>query len=200
MDSFEWNKIMAAVIASVLFIMVIGIVAETPFHQEHAKPAFTIEVASEGVVEAVAEEGPSFAEMMAGASADRGARQWAKCRACHTIDKDGANGQGPNLYGIVGRTVAALDDFRYSNAVQALGTSVWTYEMLDEWLRNPQAMAKGSKMVAAVRKEDQRADLLAYLATFSDQPVAFPTVEQVPEAVEGASEIVEPAAEVTGGN
>ena len=200
MDSFEWNKVMAAVIASVLFIMVIGIVAETPFHQEYAKPAFTIEVASDDVVEEVVDEGPSFAEMMAGASADRGARQWAKCRACHTIDKDGANGQGPNLYGIIGRTVAALDDFRYSNAVQALGTSVWTYEMIDEWLQNPQAMAKGSKMVLAVRKADQRADLIAYLATFSDQPLPFPAVEQVEEAVEDVIEAVGQDAEVTGGN
>jgi len=199
-DSFEWNKVMAAVIASVLFIMVIGIVAETPFHQEYAKPAFTIEVASDDVVEEVVDEGPSFAEMMAGASADRGARQWAKCRACHTIDKDGANGQGPNLYGIIGRTVAALDDFRYSNAVQALGTSVWTYEMIDEWLQNPQAMAKGSKMVLAVRKADQRADLIAYLATFSDQPLPFPAVEQVEEAVEDVIEAVGQDAEVTGGN
>jgi len=199
-DSFEWNKVMAAVIASVLFIMVIGIVAETPFHQDHAKPAFTIEVASDGVVEAVVEEGPSFAEMMAGASADRGARQWAKCRSCHTIDKDGANGQGPNLYGVIGRTVAALDDFRYSNAVQALGTSVWTYEMIDEWLQNPQAMAKGSKMVLAVRKADQRADLIAYLATFSDQPLPFPTVEQAEEALEDAVEQAVEATEVSGGN
>lgn len=191
---------MAAVIASVLFIMVIGIVAETPFHQDHAKPAFTIEVASEGAVEAVVEEGPSFAEMMAGASADRGKRQWAKCRSCHTIDKGGANGQGPNLYGIVGRSVAALDSFRYSNAVQALGTSVWTYEMIDEWLQNPQVMAKGSKMILAVRKADQRADLLAYLATFSDQPLPFPTVEQAEEAVEDAVDAVEQATEATSGN
>ncbi len=200
MDSFEWNKVMAAVIATVLFIMVIGIVAETPFHQEHVKPAFTIEVASDGVVEAVVEEGPSFAEMLAGSSADRGARQWNKCKSCHTIDKGGANRTGPNLYGIVGRTIAALDDFRYSGALEALGTSVWTYEAIDEWLQNPQAMVKGSKMVLAVRKADQRADLLAYLATFSDQPLPFPAVESAQEAAEGAIEAVEQAAEATGGN
>lgn len=200
MDSFEWNKVFAVLIASVLFIMVIGIVAEMPFHQEQEKPAFTIEVATEGAVEVAVEEGPSLAEMLAGASADKGARQWAKCRACHTIDKDGANGQGPNLYGIVGRTVAALDNFRYSGALEALGTSVWTYEMVDEWLQNPQAMAKGSKMVLAVRKPDQRADLIAYLATFSDQPVPFPTVEEAEDAVEEAVEQAEEVAETTGGN
>ena len=202
MDSFEWNKVFAAVIATVLLIMVIGIIAEAPFHQEQAKPAYTIEVAEAAVAEVVEDEGPSFAEMMAGASADRGARQWSKCRACHTIDKGGANGQGPNLYGVVGRTVAALDDFRYSSALAALGTSVWTYEMMDEWLTSPQAMAKGSKMVLALRKPDQRADLIAYLATFTDVPVPFPVVEETveEEAVEEeAGAVAEAAEEATGG-
>lgn len=197
MDSFEWNKIFAVVIASVLFIMVIGIIAETPFHREQATPSFTIAVAEATATEEVVDEGPSLAVMLAGASADRGARQWAKCRSCHTIEKDGANGQGPNLYGIMGRTVAALDGFRYSSALQELGTSVWTYEMVDEWLQNPQAMAKGSKMVYILGKADQRADLLAYLATFSDEPVPFPIVEDVIQAVEDA---IEPAAEVDGSN
>lgn len=193
MDSFELNKVFAAVIASVLLIMVIGIVAETPFHQEQVKPAFTIEVAEAAVGEEVVEAGPSFAELMAGASADRGSRQWGKCRACHTIEKDGANRTGPNLYGIVGRTVAALDEFRYSSALQALGTSIWTYEMVDEWLANPQAMAKGSKMVYVLGKAEQRADLIAYLATFSDTPVPFPTVESLEDAAEEAVEAAEAA-------
>ncbi len=193
MDSFEFNKVFAAVIASVLFIMVIGIVAETPFHKETGKPAFTIEVAEAATTEAVVDAGPSFAELMAGADADRGARQWNKCKACHTIDKDGGNRTGPNLYGIVGRTVAALDGFRYSGALEALGTSVWTYEMVDEWLANPQAMAKGSKMVLAVPKAGQRADLIAYLAGFTDAPVPMPTVEAVEEEADEAAETVEAA-------
>ena len=56
--------------------------------------------------------------------------------------------------------------------------------MVDEWLANPQAMAKGSKMVLAVPRAGQRADLIAYLATFTDTPVAFPTPEVVEEAAE----------------
>ena len=75
MDSFEWNKVFAAVIASVLLIMVVGIVSEIPFHQEQAKPAFTIEVAEEASTEAPVEAGPSFAELLAVADAGKGARQ-----------------------------------------------------------------------------------------------------------------------------
>jgi len=182
-DSFEWNKVMAAVFASVLFIMVIGIVSETPFHQEHVKPAFSIEVATADTVDVVVEEGPSFAELMAGADADRGARQWAKCRACHTVEKDGRNGTGPNLYGVVGRTVAALDDFNYSNALRGIQTSVWTYESLDEWLLSPKSFANGTSMsFAGLRKPEQRADLIAYLATFTDVPVPLPAIIAVEQA------------------
>ncbi|WP_262693218.1 c-type cytochrome [Kordiimonas aquimaris] len=180
MDSFEWNKVLAAVFASVLFIMVIGIVAEQPFHQEHVKPAFSIEVATADAADVVVEEGPSFAELMAGADAARGARQWAKCRACHTVEKDGRNGTGPNLYGIVGRTIAALDDFNYSNALRGIQTSVWTYESLDEWLLSPKSFANGTSMsFAGLRKPEQRADLIAYLSTFTDAPVPLPVVEAV---------------------
>lgn len=196
MDSFEWNKVFAAVIASVLLIMVVGIVSEIPFHQEQEKPAFTIEVAQEASTEAPVDTGPSFAELLAVADTGKGARQWNKCKACHTLEKDGAHKTGPNLYGIVGRTVAAIDDFRYSSALDAMGTSVWTYEMVDEWLANPQAMAKGSKMVLAVPKADQRADLIAYLATFTDTPVPFPA----PEVAEDAEEAVEEVADAVSGN
>lgn len=197
MDSFEWNKVFAAVIASVLLIMVVGIIAEIPFHQEQVKPAFTIEVAQEAAADVVEDTGPSFAELLAVADAGKGARQWNKCKACHTVEKDGANKTGPNLYGIVGRTVAALDDFRYSGALEAMGTAVWTYDMVDEWLSNPQAMAKGSKMVLAMPRAEQRADLIAYLATFTDVQVPFPTPEVAEEAAE---EAVEEVAEAASGN
>lgn len=190
MDSFEWNKVFAALIASVLLIMVVGIVSEIPFHQEQGKPAFTIEVAQETSAEVPVDTGPSFAEMLAVADAGKGARQWNKCKACHTLEKGGANKTGPNLYGIVGRTIAAIDEFRYSSALEALGTSVWTYEAVDEWLANPQAMAKGSKMVLAVPKADQRADLIAYLATFTDTPLPFPTADAAEEAAEEVADAV----------
>jgi len=190
-DSFEWNKIFAAVIGTALFVMVITTFSDVAFHREEAgKPAYTVEVETEaGAVEAVVEEGPSLAELLAGGDADRGAKQYGKCRACHTADKGGRNGSGPNLYGIVGRGIAADDSFKYSGALAGQNAN-WTWELLDQWLANPKKTFSGTSMAfAGMRKEGQRADLLAYLRTLSDAPVDLPTV--IVEATEAVQEAVE---------
>jgi cytochrome c len=193
-DSFEWNKVFGAIIATALFVMVIMTFSESVFHRaEGEKPAFTVEVETTTVAEAVVEEGPSLAVLLADADAGRGAKQWGKCRACHTIDKGGKNGAGPNLYGVVGRSVAALDNFKYSSALAGQNVN-WTWELLDQWLTSPKKTFKGTSMgFAGLKKEGQRADLLAYMATMSDAPVAFPTAEVIVD--EGGEAVEETAAE-----
>lgn len=191
MDSFEWNKVFAAVIASALLIMLIRTVSESTFHQEYGdKPAFSIEVASADGAAEVVEEGPSLAELLAGADATKGARQWAKCRSCHTVEKGGANGTGPNLYGVIGRAVAGVAGAKYSGDLAALG-GTWSYELMDAWLKSPKAVAKGTSMgFAGIRKDGARADLIAYLAGMSDNPLPFPAIEESVEAVgEAAAEV-----------
>jgi len=195
-DSFEWNKIFAAVIASALLIMVITTISDGLFHQEEGKPAFTIEVATAAPAGAATEEvaGPSLAELLVNADPAKGAKQWAKCRACHTVEKGGKSGTGPNLFGIMGRGVGAIDEFKYSGLL-AESTAVWTYDLMDQWLANPKKTFKGTTMgFGGIRKEKQRADLLAYLASMSDSPLPFPAVEVAAEAVvEGATEVVSEA-------
>ena len=187
--SLESNKIFAAILSSALLIMVISIVSESVFHEEHEKPAFTIEVATEGGAEEVVEEGPSLAELLRDADAGKGERQFAKCKSCHTVEKGGKDGTGPHLYGVIGREIASVDGFGYSGALSE-AEGVWTYEKLNEWLTSPKSTFPGTSMAfAGISKDGQRADLIAYLRTFNDNPPPLPeVVVEEPAAEEPAME------------
>ncbi|WP_286829950.1 MULTISPECIES: c-type cytochrome [Kordiimonas] len=185
--SLESNKVFAAVLSAALLIMVITTVSESVFHEEEAKPAFTIEVASEEATDAVVEEGPSLAELLASADAGKGERQFAKCKACHTIGKDEGNRTGPNLYGVMGRQIGSHAGFNYSGALSGQDGN-WTWEIMDQWLKSPKNTFDGTSMAfAGIRKEEQRADLMAYLNSFSDSPLELPAAEAVEEAAEEAA-------------
>jgi len=95
-----------------------------------------------------------------------GQRLFNQCRACHTIDANGRNGVGPNLFGIVGRRAASIEGFRYSANMRSLaeGGLTWTPENLNRYLTNPKDLVpQGTMAFAGLRQEQQRADLIAYL-------------------------------------
>lgn len=100
--------------------------------------------------------------------AEAGRRVFNQCRACHTIDEGGRNGVGPNLYGIVGRRTASLQNYNYSENMRELGASghVWTIENLRPYLTNPKSIVPRTKMsFPGLRNETQLNDLLAFLQT-----------------------------------
>ncbi|MDG4648437.1 c-type cytochrome [Roseibacterium sp. SDUM158017] len=110
------------------------------------------------------------AEQMAYLDGDAAAGEqvWRQCAACHVADQE-QNRVGPHLVGIVGRDVASIESFRYSNALQELQGQVWTPEELDAWIENPRGYARGTSMgYGGLRDEGQRRDLLAYLASLQD--------------------------------
>jgi cytochrome c len=111
--------------------------------------------------------------IMAAAEGDAaaGEKVFNKCKACHMVGDDAKNRVGPVLNGIVGRAVAAIEDFKYSDTLTEKGASgaVWTEEELAAFLTNPKDYAKGTKMAfPGLRKEEERANVIAYLATFSN--------------------------------
>lgn len=182
--SLESNKVFAAVLSAALLIMVITTVSESVFHVEEAKPAYTIEVAAEEATDAVVEEGPSLAVLMASADAGKGERQFAKCKACHTIEKGGRDGVGPNLYGVMGRDVGGYAGFNFTGALTGTGQT-WTWDLMDQWLASPKNTFPGTAMAfAGIRKEGQRADLMAYLNNFSDSPIELPVEEAAEDVAE----------------
>nr|WP_242509487.1 cytochrome c family protein [Rhodovulum imhoffii] len=102
-------------------------------------------------------------------AAAAGERIFRKCQACHMVGADAVHKTGPVLNGVVGRPVAVVQDFGYSDTLRALGAEgkVWTPEELMEFLAKPKDYAKGTKMTfAGLRKEEERAHVIAYLATF----------------------------------
>ncbi len=114
--------------------------------------------------EAAVEEGPSFEELFAAADVAAGEKLFKKCKACHKLD-EGANATGPSLFGIVGRDVGKAEGFSYSGTMADLG-GAWTPERMSEFLLKPKDMVPGTKMsFAGLKKADQRANLIAYLAT-----------------------------------
>ncbi|MDA5095808.1 cytochrome c family protein [Aliiroseovarius sp. KMU-50] len=126
---------------------------------------------------------------LASASADKGESIFRKCKACHTVEQDGKKRTGPNLWAIVGREVASFEGFKYSDALKAHG-GVWSPERLDAFLKKPKAEVKGTKMAfVGLPKENDRADLIAYLNQNSPTPIAFGDTD---ETVAGEAEDAAP--------
>jgi cytochrome c len=180
--TFELNKIVGAILASILFIKVLGIAGENLFEpKEQEKVAFpvTVEEAS-GPASATQpeEQGPPFEALLAEASPDDGAKVFRKCQACHTADKDGKNLTGPLLYDVIGRQVASEAGFNYTTAMKDHGGD-WTYERLDTYLTNPQKVVPGTKMsFAGLPKPKDRAAVIAYLREHTDNPPPLPPVPE----------------------
>jgi cytochrome c len=99
------------------------------------------------------------------ADAKAGQEIFSRCAACHTVQKGGPNGLGPNLFGVVGRKAGSKPDFSYSGAMKNAGFS-WTPQKLDAYIAHPAEVVPGNRMAfAGIPDAKQRADLIAYLST-----------------------------------
>lgn len=138
------------------------------------------------------DSGPSLNTLLATGDAAKGEKLFAKCASCHTINQGGANGIGPNLYGIVGEAIAqGRGGFAFSDALKNHGGN-WTFENLDAWLKSPKAFAEGTAMsFAGMSKAEDRANLILYLnAQGSNLPIpaADPEGEAGAKPAEGGAE------------
>lgn len=181
MDSWEFNKIAGGVLGTLLFVIVISLVAEGVYHVEKpAKPGYVVE----GVVEddshggtaaaPAAEPMPDFGTVLATADAAAGENVAKRCLQCHEFKKGGPNKTGPDLWGIVGHARASHAGFAYSSAMKA-DTGPWTFDKLFTFLKSPQAAVPGTKMsFAGIRSVKDRLDLLAYMRMQADSPAPLP--------------------------
>ena len=180
MDSFEINKIIAAVLMVALLIIGIGKLSSVIFHVEKPKtPGYAIEVeqavaTSTQSSSEMTEEKVDIVSLMAMGDVNNGEKIFKKCAACHSIVKGGANKIGPALYNVVGRKVGDVSDYKYSKALSGYGKE-WTFDELNGYLIKPAKWIKGTKMAfAGLRKEQDRASVIKYLNQNSDSPLPLP--------------------------
>jgi cytochrome c len=114
------------------------------------------------------------AGLLASANLERGEKLARRCVQCHTLNKGGANKLGPNLYGVLGRDRGSHEGFSYSSGMKSVGGK-WTFESLYAFLRKPNGVVKGTKMTFKMPRPEDRANLLLFLRTLSDSPLALPT-------------------------
>jgi cytochrome c len=180
-DSLEGNKIVAAILVAGIIGSGSGVISRILYEPKELKEdAYKIEVPKEaaGGGEAKAEPEKPIGTMLASANVQQGEEISKKCQACHNLQKGAGAKVGPDLYGVVGRPVASESGFTYSDALQKVGGN-WDYDKLNKFLTNPKADVPGTKMTfAGLPKESDRADIIAYLRTLSDNPVPLPAADQ----------------------
>lgn len=182
MDGFEINKIMGALLGSVLVIMLVSFASELIYHVEDpAVRGFSIDVPEVAVAEtdAPAEPEVSVFDLLATADVAAGESAVRRCASCHTFEEGGADGVGPHMWGIFNRAKGSVEGFNYSDAMQAVGDAgqVWGVAELYGFLANPRGYLAGTTMgFAGVRDSEDRADIIAYLNTLQATPVDLTTL------------------------
>ena len=182
MDSFEINKIVAAILMVALLVIGIGKLSDVIFHVEKPEvPGYAVEVDQAVTVSTQSnseanEEKIDIAALMAMGDLATGEKVFKKCAACHSIVKGGKNNIGPALYNVVGRNMGVAENYKYSKALVAYGTGKqWTFEELNGYLTKPAKWIKNGKMAfAGLRKEKDRASVILYLNQNSDNPLPLP--------------------------
>jgi cytochrome c len=200
--SLETNKALAAILTAGIIASGSGVISRIIYHPSMPEEnAYVIEV-PEGETEGAAAEAeaPPLPVLLAAASPEKGESEAKKCAACHDFAQGGAAKIGPPLWDVVGRNVASVEGFAYSDGLREKGGQ-WTFDALNSFLENPKGFAPGTKMAfAGIKNPEDRADVLVYLRTLAENPVPLP--EAPAEVAEGDTQAAakegegtEPAAE-----
>ena len=176
MDSFEINKIVAALIVVFLLVFGIGKISDIVFYVEKpTSSAYKVEMtAATSSKDSDSVQSVDISALLALGTVDHGQKVFKKCSACHSIKKGGRNNIGPALYGVLGRNMGAVEDYKYSKALIAFGKD-WTFEEMNNFLIKPTSYIKGTKMAfAGLKKEKDRASVILFMNANSDSPLVLP--------------------------
>jgi cytochrome c len=177
MNSFEINKIIAAIILTVVIVLGINKLADVAYNVKTSNDgAYKITKAKETKEiskddNEKVKESSSIATFLTLGSIDHGKIVFKKCAACHSIAKGGGQKIGPNLFGVLGRQAGSVSDYKYSKAMVAYGKT-WSFEEMNGFLIKPKDWIKGTKMsFAGLKNEKDRASVILYMNENADSPL-----------------------------
>ena len=195
-----WDKAITAIWIAFLAVLIVNLIGNVVFHGallpgeeagEHEKAevkfGYPIEVVEEaGAAAAGPAQRVSAVPMIAAATVAAGTEVFRKCAACHTSEAGGANKTGPNLHNIIGAEIANHNGFKTTESLNGIGGN-WTYEKIDDYIENPKRLApKGSMSFAGLKKPQDRAAVIKFLMSQSENPPPIPAAAETPAAAPAA--------------
>ena len=175
MNSFEINKIITAILVTILVVFGIGKISDVIFDKDDKNiVAYKVE-APEGLeVQASAEASVDISALLALGNVAHGEKVFKKCKACHSIKQEGGNKIGPKLWNVMFRPVGAITDYKYSKSLSSYGKE-WNWEEMNGFLIKPSLWIKGNKMgFAGLKSEKDRASVILYLNQNGENPKPLP--------------------------
>jgi cytochrome c len=180
----EFYKVWGAALIALTVAFGIGIAINHITHSDHMDiKAYAVAVPDGGTeTAAVVEEKvlEPVSPLLASADIAAGEKAFKRCATCHSVEKGGANKVGPNLYNVVGAAKGHEPSFNYSDALMSI-EAPWDYENLNAFFAKPKDYAPGTKMnFAGLSKPQDRANVIAYLRQYADNPPPMPDPAAVP--------------------
>ena len=175
MNSFEINKIITAILVTVLVVFGIGKISDIIFDKDKTDVvAYKVEAPEGEVLQASAESSVDIAALLAMGDIAHGEKVYKKCKACHSIKQGGGNKIGPALWNVIFRPVGSITDYKYSKALSSYGKE-WSWEEMNGFLIKPSKWIPNNKMgFAGLKSEKDRASVILYLNQNSDNPRPLP--------------------------
>ena len=175
MNSFEINKIITAILVTILVVFGIGKISNIIFDKEDKNiVAYKVEAPEGEAVQASVESSVDISALLAMGDVAHGEAVFRKCKSCHSIKQGGRNNIGPKLWNVMFRPVGAVADYKYSKALSSYGKE-WSWEEMNGFLIKPSKWIKGNKMgFAGLKSEKDRASVILYLNQNSDNPKPLP--------------------------
>jgi len=175
MNSFEINKIITAIIITILIVVVINKASDFIFKLESEKiVAYKVEAPEGSALQEKSEQIADLSSLFKDADIAHGEKVFKKCAACHSVKKEGGNKIGPKLWNVMFRPVGSVTEYKYSKALSGYNKE-WTWEEMNGFLLKPAKWIKGNKMgFAGLKSDKDRASVILYLNQNSDSPKTLP--------------------------